>query len=83
MPYDNVPFPYGTRIVFFEGFHHNILVIWNFAGTEQNENSRWEALGVGVSITLQACIVGWAFSGRASSRLCPICRSDPWRSIRS
>lgn len=24
----------------------------------------------------EACIVGWAFSGRASSRLCPICRSD-------
>ena len=35
---------------------------------------------IGVSITLhQACIVGWAFSGRASSRLCPICRSDTWR----
>lgn len=24
----------------------------------------------------EACIVGWAFSGRASSRLCPICRND-------
>ncbi|CAK9097710.1 E3 ubiquitin-protein ligase RNF103 (KF-1) (hKF-1) (RING finger protein 103) (RING-type E3 ubiquitin transferase RNF103) (Zinc finger protein 103 homolog) (Zfp-103) [Durusdinium trenchii] len=24
----------------------------------------------------EACIVGWSFSGRASSRLCPICRSD-------
>ena len=95
LPSDNVPtpfaipFPYGTRIVFFEGFHDNVLMIWNFAGTEQNENSRWEAWGVsaddvdqkfiGVSITLQACIVGWAFSGRASSRLCPICRSDTWR----